>query len=71
LGNKLGVGGSKHFDPANEDEGCGDPNLLGEPYPEPRPCCGLLVVRAGMVMGLEWLRATDIFFGVGVVDAWW
>ena len=53
LGNELGVGGSKHFDPANEDEGCGEPNLLGEPSPEPLPCCGLLVVRAGIVMGLK------------------
>jgi hypothetical protein len=37
LGSELGVGGSKHFDPAKLDESIGEPYRWGDPYPEPRP----------------------------------
>ena len=55
FGSELGVGGSKHFDPAKLDEGWGEPYRFGEPFPEPRPW-GLLVGRAGMAIGLEKVR---------------
>ena len=59
LGNEPGVGVSKHFDPANEDDGRGKRYLFTEPCPEPPPCCELLVVRAGMIMGFDLLRPVD------------